>query len=184
MSQGAGSDGREGTTNKVPRPGRPPNPLVSDPAPIVTSNPISALAGLACEDEKAATNVVTSFNRKTRAGKGKRGASRSPSPSVRKTPRRLKEAEAFAIAIANLVAEPEVGRLEMVETEEASVQPALPTGERGGEGEKEFLPVVSVLEGARVTSSTAESGGSPPPRRSPVLLRSRAQQGAQLCHPY
>ena len=38
-SQGAGSYGREGTTNKVPRPGRPPSPLVSDPAPIVTSNP-------------------------------------------------------------------------------------------------------------------------------------------------
>ena len=169
-SQGAGSDGREGTTNKVPRPGRPPSPLVSDPAPIVTSNPFSALAGLACEDEKAATNVVTSFNRKTRAGKGKRGASRSPSPSVRKTPRRSKEAEARAIAIANLVAEPEVGRSETVETEEASVQPALPTGERGGEGEEEFLPVVSVLKGARVTSSTAESGGSPPPRRSPVTL--------------
>ena len=47
-----------------------------------------------------------------------------------------------------------------METEEASVQPALSTGERGGEGEKEFLPVVSVSEGARVTSSTAESGGS------------------------
>ena len=160
-SQGAGSDGREGTTYKVPRPGRPPSPLVSDPAPIVTSNPFSALAGLACEDEKAATNVVTSFNRKTRAGKGKRGASRSPSPSVRKTPGRSKEAEAPAIAIANLVAEPEVGRSEMVETEETSVQPALPTRERGGEGEKEFFPVVSVSEGARVTSSTAESGGSP-----------------------
>ena len=135
-SQGAESDGREGTTNKVPRPGRPPSPLVSDPAPIVTSNPFSALAGLTCEDEKAATNVVTSFNRKTRAGKGKRGASRSPSPSVRKTPRRSKEAEAPAIAIANLVAELEVGRSETVETEEASVPPALPTrGEgRGGGG--------------------------------------------------
>ena len=80
------------------------------------------------------TNVVTSFNRKTRAGKGKRGASRSPSPSARKTPRRSKEAEAPAIAIADLVAEPELGRSETVETEEASVQPALPTGERGGEG--------------------------------------------------
>ena len=129
----------------------------------MTSNPFSALASLACEDEKTATNVVTSFNRKTRAGKGKRGASRSPSPSVRKTPRRSKEAEAPAIAIANLVAEPEVGRSETVESEEASVQPALPRGE----GEEEFLPVVSVSEGARVTSSTAESGGSPPPRRSP-----------------
>ena len=160
-SQGAGSDGREGTTNRVPRPGRPPSPLVSDPAPIVTSNPFSALAGLACEDEKAATNVVTSFNRKTRAGKGKRGAPRSPSPSVRKTSRRSKEAEAPAIAIANLVAEQEVGRSETVETEEASVQPALPTGERGGEGEEEFLPVVSVSEGARVASSTAESGDRP-----------------------
>ena len=93
-SQGAESDGREGTTNQVPRPGRPPSPLVSDPAPIGTSNPFSALAGLTCEDEKAATNVVTSFNRKTRVGKG------------------------------------------TVETEEASVQPALPTrGEgRGGGG--------------------------------------------------
>ena len=40
----------------------------------------------------------------------------------------------------------------------------------GGEREEEFLPVVSVLEGARVTSSTAESGGSLPPRRSPVTL--------------
>ena len=145
-SQGAGSDGREGTTNKVLRPGRPPSPLVSDPAPIVTSNLFSALAGLACEDEKATTNVVASFNRKTRAGKGKRGASRSPSPSVRKTLRRSKEAEAPAIAIANLVAEPEVGRSETVETEEASVQQALPTGER--EGAEEFLPVVSVSEGA------------------------------------
>ena len=104
-----------------------PSPLVSDPAPILTSNPFPALAGLACEDEKAATNVVTSFNRKTRAGKGKRRTSRSPSPSVRKTPRRSKEAEAPAIAVANLVAEPEVGRSETVETEEASVQPALPT---------------------------------------------------------
>ena len=171
-SQDTGSDGREGTTNKVPRPGRPSSPLVSDPAPIVTSNPFSALAGLACEDKKAATSVVTSFNRKMRAGKGKRGASRSPSPSVRKTPRRSKEAEAPAIAVANLVAEPEVGRSETVETVEASVQPALPTGERGGEGEgeEEFLPVVSVSEGARVTSSTAESGGSPPPHRSPVTL--------------
>ena len=157
-SQGAGSDGREGTTNKIPRPGRPPSPLVSDPAPIVTSSPFSALAGLDCENEKAATNVVTSFNRKTRAGKGKRGASRSPSLSVRKTPRRSKEAEAPAIALANLVAEPEVGRSE-TETGEASVQPALPTGERGGEGEEEFLPVVSATEGARVTSSTVESEG-------------------------
>ena len=52
--------------------------------------------------------------------------------------------------------------------EEASVQPALPTRERGGE--EEFLPVILVSEGARVTSSTAESGGSPPPRRSPVTL--------------
>ena len=34
---------------------------------------VSALAGLACEDKKAATSVVTSFNRKTRAGKGKEG---------------------------------------------------------------------------------------------------------------
>ena len=167
-SQGAGSDGREGTTNKVPRPGRPPSPPVSDPAPIVTSNPFSALAGLACEDEKAATSVVTLFNRNTRAGKGKRGASRSPSPSVRKNPRRSKKPEAPAIAIANLVAEPEVGRLETGETEEASVQPALLTGEREGEGEEECLPVVS--EGARVPSSTTESGGSPPPRRSPVTL--------------
>ena len=75
---------------------------------------------------------MTSFNRKTRSGKGKRGASRSPSPSVRQTPRRSKEAEAPAIAIANLVAEPEAGRSETVETEEASVQPTLPTGERGG----------------------------------------------------
>ena len=131
-SQGAVSDGREGMTNKLRRPGRPPGPLVSDPAPIVTSNPFSALASLACEDEKAATNVVTLFNRKTRAGKEKRGASRSPSPSVRKTPRRSKEAEAPAIAIANLVAEPEVGRSETVETGEASVHTALPTGERGG----------------------------------------------------
>ena len=102
--------------------------------------------------------MVTSFNRRTRAGKGKRGASRSRSPSVRKTPRRSKEVEAPAIAIANLVAESEVGRSETVETEEASVQPALSTGERGGEVEEEFLPVVSVSEGARVTSSTAESG--------------------------
>ena len=93
----------------------------------MTSNPFSALAGLASEDEKAATNVVTSFNRKRRA-------SRSPSPSVRKTPRRSKEAEAPAIAIANLVAEQEVGRSETVETEETSVQPALLTGERGGGG--------------------------------------------------
>ena len=161
-SQGAGSDGREGTTNKVRRPGRPPSPLVSDPAPIVTSNPFSALAGLACEDEKAATNVVTSFNRKTRVGKGKRGASRSPSPSVRKTPRRLKEAEAPAIAIADLVAEPEVGRSE---TEEASVQLALPTGERGRISSGGFG-----LKGARVDSSTAETEGSPPTRRFPVTL--------------
>ena len=118
-------------TNKVRRPGRPPSPLVSDPAPIVASNAFSALASLACEDEKAVTNVVTSFNRKTHAGKGKRGASRSPSPSVRKTPRRSKMAEAPAIAIANPVAAPKVGRSETVETGEASVQPALPTWERG-----------------------------------------------------
>ena len=138
----------------------------------MTSSPFSALAGLACENEKAATNVVTSFNRKTRAGKGKRGASRSPSPSVRKTPRRSKEAEAPAIALANLVAEPEVGRSE-TETEEASVQPALPTGERGGEGEEEFLPVVSVTEGARVTSSTVESGGPSSPFSCDKLLLPR-----------
>ena len=57
-----------------------------------------------------------------------------------------------------------------METEEASVQQAPSTGERGGEGEEESLPVVSVSEGARVNSSTAESGGSPPDRRSPVTL--------------
>ena len=126
-SQGAGSDGREGTTNRVPRPGRPPSPLVSDPAPIVTSNPFSALAGLACEDEKAATNVMTSFNIKTRAGKGKRGASR-------RRPHLLgKLLGDQRIAVANLVAEPDVGRSE-TETEEASVQPALPTRKRGGGG--------------------------------------------------
>ena len=34
-AQAAGSDGREGKTNKVPQPGRPHSPLVSDPAPIV-----------------------------------------------------------------------------------------------------------------------------------------------------
>ena len=123
------------------------------------------LAGLACVDEKAAANVVTSFNRKTRAVKGKRGASRSPSP-----PRRSKEAETPVIAIANLVAELEVGRSETVETEEASVQPAIPTRERGGKFEEEFLTVVSVSEGARVTSSTAESGGLPPPCHSHVTL--------------
>ena len=153
-SQGAGSDGREGMTNKVRRPGRSPSPLVSDSAPIVTSNAFSALASLACEDEKAATNVVTSFNRNTCAGKGERGAFMSPATSGRKTPRRAKEAETPAIAMANLVAQPEVGRSETVETVEASVQPDLPTWERGGEGEEESLPVISVSEGARVNSPT------------------------------
>ena len=125
-SQAAGSDGGEGTTNKVPRPGRPPSPLVSNAAPIVTSNPFSALARLACEDENTATNVVTSFNRKTGAGK-----------------RRRKRRKLQFIRLSR------TGR---------------------GEGEEEFLPVVSVSEGARLTSSTAESGGSPPPRCSPVTL--------------
>ena len=60
--------------------------------------------------------------------------------------------------------------------EEASVQPALPTEEEGGEGEVEFLPVVSVSEGAGVTSSTAEPGGSPPPRRSPVTLGDKTME--------
>ena len=56
--------------------------------------------------------------------------------------RRSKEAEAPVIAIANLVAEPEVGRTETVETREAPVQSALPARERGGEGEEKYLPVV------------------------------------------
>ena len=103
---------------------------------------------------------MTSFTRRMRAGKEKRGASRSPSPSVRKTPRRSKEAEAPAIAIANLVAEPEVGRSKTVETREALVQPALPRGEgRGGGGRISFGHFN--LEGERVNSSTAESGDHP-----------------------
>ena len=59
-----------------------------------------------------------------------------------------------------------------METEEASVQPALPTGERGGEGEEEFLPVVSVSEGARVPSS--------PPRRSPVTLGDKPMEDPRV----
>ena len=58
--------------------------------------------------------------------------------SVRKTPRRSKEAQAPAIAIANLVAEPEVGR-SGTETKEASVQPALPTGRGEGRGRKNLF---------------------------------------------
>ena len=139
-SQGAGCDGREGMTNKVRSPGRPPSPLVSDPAFIVASNPISDLASLACKNEKTLPNVMTSFNRKTRAGKGKRA------PPLLETPRRSKEAEAPVIASVNLVAGPEVEQSETVETREASFQPVSLTGVRGGVGES--LLFVSVLQGA------------------------------------